>query len=172
MNKLWMALVVALAVAPAPAQRTQVEGVFPDMAVMAPGVGSRTEAGIGALIPWADTLWAIGYVSHNEGEGIGLYAIDDQLRMVRKGEAVTGTYANRLVHWESDQAFIGPYAIHADFCASVDAGVIVGIEPDAVAEGVGVGKSKVKAGITRRAGSSRHGDSAAALACIHKQDAR
>jgi len=45
----------------------QVNGVFPKMTVMADGVGSNSEAGIGALIPWANKLWAIGYVSHIRG---------------------------------------------------------------------------------------------------------
>ena len=50
----------------------QVDGVFPDMTVFAPGAGSRSETGIGALIPWADRRWAIGYVAHISGQGIGL----------------------------------------------------------------------------------------------------
>ncbi|MHC4751528.1 MAG: hypothetical protein ACYTFW_16860 [Planctomycetota bacterium] len=49
----------------------QVNGVFPKLTVMAKGLGSDSEAGIGALIPWADRLWAIGYVSHIKGEGLG-----------------------------------------------------------------------------------------------------
>lgn len=38
----------------------EVKGVFPNLTVMAKGVGSDSEAGIGALIPWGDKLWAIG----------------------------------------------------------------------------------------------------------------
>ncbi|HQN01060.1 MAG TPA: hypothetical protein PLL36_08295, partial [Candidatus Hydrogenedentes bacterium] len=53
----------------------QVGGVFPAMTVYAPGAGSASETGIGALIPWADRLWAIGYVAHIKGAGIGLYEI-------------------------------------------------------------------------------------------------
>ena len=74
----------------------------------------RSEAGIGALIPWADRLWAIGYVAHKEGDGLGLYQVDEQMRFHRVANSVTGTYANRMVHWESEQAFIGPYAIRAN----------------------------------------------------------
>jgi hypothetical protein len=87
--------------------------VFPRMTVMAPGVGSDSETGIGALIPWADRLWAIGYVAHVKGEGIGLYEIDERMRFTKHPASVTGTFANRLVHWESSQAFIGPHAIDA-----------------------------------------------------------
>ncbi len=95
------------------AQRTQVGGVFPDAAVMAPASGSRSEAGIGALIPWADRLWAIGYVAHVKGEGLGLYEVGADLKLTRRPESVTGTFANRLVHWESEQVFLGPHAIDA-----------------------------------------------------------
>ncbi len=102
--------------APAHAQQEpplQIGGAFPHLTVMAPGVGSRTETGIGALIPWADRLWMIGYVAHVEGQGIGLYEVDEKLRMTKHPASVTGTFANRLVHWASDQAFIGPHAIDA-----------------------------------------------------------
>jgi hypothetical protein len=98
----------------AKSQHLQIGGVFPHATVMAHGVGSRTEAGIGALIPWGDKLWAVGYVSHIRGEGLGLYEIDDDLSMKRHAASVTGTFANRLPHWPSDQAFIGPHAVDAD----------------------------------------------------------
>jgi len=89
----------------------QVDGVFPHMAVMSEGVGSRSETGIGALIPWANKLWAIGYVAHIRGKGIGLYEIDEDMTRRLHPAAVTGTFANRMVHWDSNQAFIGPHAI-------------------------------------------------------------
>jgi len=81
-----------------------VNGVFPKLTVMAKGVGSDSEAGIGALIPWAQKLWAIGYVSHIKGEGIGLYEISDDMTMRRHPASITGTFANRMVHWPSGQA--------------------------------------------------------------------
>ncbi|MEQ1822316.1 MAG: hypothetical protein ABL949_07395 [Fimbriimonadaceae bacterium] len=85
--------------------------VDPAMVVRAPGVGSDSEAGIGALIPWADKLWAVGYVAHIRGEGLGLYEVNAKMEFKRRTESVTGTYANRYIHWPSKQAFIGPYAI-------------------------------------------------------------
>jgi hypothetical protein len=91
-----------------------VNGVFPKLTVMAKGLGSDTEAGIGALIPWAQKLWAVGYVAHIRGQGLGLYEISDDMTMRRHPASVTGTFANRLPHWPSGQAFIGPYAIDAD----------------------------------------------------------
>jgi hypothetical protein len=95
-------------------QPIQVNGVFPKMAVMAKGLGSDSEAGIGALIPWADKLWATGYVAHIKGQGLGLYEISDDMTMRRHPASVTGTFTNRMPHWESGQAFIGPHAIDAD----------------------------------------------------------
>ncbi|MHC4462954.1 MAG: hypothetical protein ACYS30_16225 [Planctomycetota bacterium] len=92
----------------------QVKGVFPKMAVLAKGIGSDSEAGIGALIPWAEKLWAIGYVSHIKGKGLGLYEISDDMTMRKHPASVTGTFANRMVHWPSEQAFIGPHAIDAE----------------------------------------------------------
>lgn len=92
----------------------QVDGVFPNMTVYAPGAGSNSETGIGALIPWADRLWAIGYVAHIKGEGIGLYEIRDNMTMHLHPQAVTGTFANRLIHWETEQAIIGPHLIDAE----------------------------------------------------------
>jgi hypothetical protein len=89
----------------------RVGNVFPSMTVMAHGVGSDSETGIGALIAWADRLWAVGYVAHIRGEGIGLYEIAEDMSFRRHPASVTGTFANRLVHWESSQAFIGPHAI-------------------------------------------------------------
>jgi hypothetical protein len=90
-----------------------VDGVFPRLTVMAPGVGSKSETGIGALIPWADKLWAIGYVAHIEGSGIGLYEISEDMNMHLHPASVTGTFANRMVHWETEQAVIGPHVIDA-----------------------------------------------------------
>lgn len=96
------------------AENPSIGGVFPKMTVFAEGVGSNTETGIGALIPWADKLWAIGYVAHIRGDGIGLYEISDDMTMRKHPESVTGTFANRMVHWESNQAIIGPHVIDPD----------------------------------------------------------
>jgi hypothetical protein len=99
-----------------PAQQSappRVGNVFPHLTVRAPGAGSRSEAGIGALIPWADRLWMVGYVAHVRGEGLGLYEIGDDLAMRRHAASVTGTFANRFVHWSSAQVFLGPHAIDA-----------------------------------------------------------
>jgi len=73
----------------------------------------RTECAPGALFGWADRLWSVAYVSHRAatGVGCGLYEITPDLEMIKRPESVVGTYANRMAHFESNQLFIGPYAI-------------------------------------------------------------
>lgn len=73
----------------------------------------RTEAGIGAIMPWANRLWAVTYVAHMTptGSGTGLFSIDDDLNLEKHPESVVGTYANRLLHGPSDQLIIGPHII-------------------------------------------------------------
>ncbi len=88
-----------------------IEHVPLHFAVRADGAGSDSETGIGALIPWANRLWAVGYVAHIRGSGIGLYEIRDDLSWRLHPESVTGTFANRLVHWRSKHVVIGPHVI-------------------------------------------------------------
>jgi hypothetical protein len=75
----------------------------------------RSESGVGALLPWADSLWAVTYNSHKAGtgSGLGLYRIAADMNTVERVHVHNGTHANRMVHKESNQAFIGPYAIDA-----------------------------------------------------------
>ena len=93
--------------------KAQVGNVFPHITVHAPGAGSTSETGIGALLPWADRLWAVGYVAHLRGPGIGLHELTGDFRWRLHLKSVTGTFANRLVHWPSQQAIIGPHLIEA-----------------------------------------------------------
>jgi hypothetical protein len=90
-------------------------GVVPGLAVKAELLPTRSECGVGALMPWADRLWMTTYVSHRArtGRNYSLYEIDGQLRMKRRAESVAGTYANRMVHYPSQQLFIGPHVIDA-----------------------------------------------------------
>src|SRR4030042_2033921 len=82
----------------------QINGVFPNLTVMAKGIGSDSEAGIGALIPWAEELWAVGYVAHIRGEGLGLYEISEDMTMRGHPAAGSGSFSNRMVHWTARQA--------------------------------------------------------------------
>jgi len=90
----------------------QISGVMPSLA-MTPNHFPRTEAGTGALMPWANRLWIVTYVAHltRTGSGTGLYEIDENLRIKKHHASVVGTYANRLVHGPSNQLIIGPYVI-------------------------------------------------------------
>ncbi len=89
-------------------------GVVPSLCLKA-GLGPpRTECGVGALMPWADRLWAASYVSSRKsGVGTGLYEIDENLRMRKRPESVTGVFTNRFVHFPSNQLIIGPHVIDA-----------------------------------------------------------
>jgi hypothetical protein len=88
-----------------------INGVFPNLTILGTSDKDRSESGIGALIPWADKLWMIGYVAHIQGSGIGLYEISDNMTMVKRPESITGIFANRMIHNPSEQAIIGPYFI-------------------------------------------------------------
>jgi hypothetical protein len=89
-----------------------ISGVYPHLALFnAPDEG---ECGIGAIVPWAGKLWAITYGPHfPEGSPDQLWAIDPHLRLEARPESVGGTPAGRMIHVESQQLFIGPYAIDA-----------------------------------------------------------
>jgi hypothetical protein len=88
----------------------QINGVFPSLSVVA-GSNNRSEAGIGAMLPWADRLWLVAYVSHIKGEGTGLYWIDEKMQMHKHPASVVGTFANRYIHNATDQAILGPHLI-------------------------------------------------------------
>lgn len=97
-------------------QLLHVDGTFPGLSVRADLTPARTECGIGALMPWAERLWLVTYVSHkaSTGNGTGLYEIDDNLQMRRRPESLVGTYANRMIHSASNQLIIGPHLIDAN----------------------------------------------------------
>ena len=90
-----------------------ISGVIPTLAVKAKHHPARSETGIGALMPWADRLWFVTYVAHTRltGDGTGLFYVDDAMRLTKHRASVVGTYANRMIHAESSQLFIGPHAI-------------------------------------------------------------
>ena len=96
----------------ASAQQLPVSGIYPHLAMTA-GHYPRTEAGTGALMPWANRLWVITYVAHltPTGSGTGLYEIDNNMALKKHPASVVGTYANRLIHTQSMQLSIGPYLI-------------------------------------------------------------
>ena len=93
-----------------------ISGVFPHLAVKAGHHPKRTETGIGALMPWANRLWFVTYVAHKSsaGSGTGLFQVDDDLNIRKHPASRVGTYANRIIHGESDQLIIGPHAIDTE----------------------------------------------------------
>jgi hypothetical protein len=86
-------------------------GRYPHLAVY----NSGGECGIGAVVPWAGRLWLITYTQHSPGGSDDkLYEIDADLQMTVRPESIGGTPASRMIHRESNQLFIGPYAIDAE----------------------------------------------------------
>lgn len=93
-----------------------VSGVIPAYAQIADLGPPRSECGVGCLMPWAGRLYILNYVSHRKqtGTGTSLRVIDESYRMTVHPEGTDGTYANRMVHFESNQLIIGPHVITAD----------------------------------------------------------
>jgi hypothetical protein len=89
----------------------QVSGIYPHLAYY----NNEGECGTGAVVPWADRLWVITYGPHLPfGSSDKLYEITPELEQIVRPESIGGTPANRMIHKESSQLFIGPYAIDAN----------------------------------------------------------
>lgn len=87
----------------------EISGRYPHLAMFNRG----GECGIGAIVPWAGRLWAVTYSPHSPygNDHDGLYEITPDLKLIKRKESIGGTPANRMIHRESNQLFIGPYAI-------------------------------------------------------------
>ena len=93
-------------------------GVLPRLSVTADsapavafGLPKRSEAGIGALMPWADRLYMLSYLSvPGYGAGTGLYEIDEDLRIAKVANH-SSVFANRMIHHWTDSVIMGPYVI-------------------------------------------------------------
>ena len=93
-----------------PARPVEVSGIYPHLAYF----NTSGECGTGAVVPWADRLWIVTYAPHKpKGSDDQLYEIDSALRITARPESVGGTPANRFIHRESQQLFIGLHAIDA-----------------------------------------------------------
>jgi hypothetical protein len=89
----------------------QISGIYPHLAYY----NNESECGTGAVVPWAGRLWVITYGAHLPfGSSDKLYEITSALEQIVRPESIGGTAANRMVHKESNQLFIGPYAIDAN----------------------------------------------------------
>ena len=86
----------------------QFSGIYPHLA----NYNNEGECGTGAVVPWADRLWVVTYGPHLPfGSSDKLYEISPDLNRIIRPESIGGTPANRMIHKESNQLFIGPYAI-------------------------------------------------------------
>jgi len=94
---------------PVAAKPKQVSGIYPHLTMY----NNSGECGTGAVVPWAERLWVITYSPHSpRGSGDKLYEITPELVQIIRPESIGGTPANRMIHRESNQLFIGPYAIN------------------------------------------------------------
>ena len=88
--------------------KDSISGIYPRLAYY----NDEGECGTGAVVPWADRLWVITYGPHLPfGSSDKLYEITPDYRQIVRSESIGGTPANRMIHKESNQLFIGPYAI-------------------------------------------------------------
>ena len=86
----------------------QFSGIYPQLAYY----NNEGECGTGAVVVWAGRLWVITYGPHMpEGSSDKLYEVTPDLKQIIRPESLGGTPANRMIHKESNQLFIGPYAI-------------------------------------------------------------
>lgn len=87
-------------------------GIYPHLAYYN---NEASECGTGAVVPWQDRLWVISYGAANPyGSSDKLYEITPELKQIVRSESIGGTHANRMIHKESNQLIIGPYAINKD----------------------------------------------------------
>lgn len=111
MKRLKMILLAGLLTAGLPVTAQQYpsySGVYPHLAMY----NNEGECGTGAVVPWAGNLWVVTYGPHLPfGSSDKLYEISPSLQQTVRPESIGGTPANRMVHKESNQLFIGPYAI-------------------------------------------------------------
>lgn len=85
-------------------------GIYPSLAMF----NHEGECGTGAVVSWADRLWVVTYAPHApRGSSDKLYEVTPELRQIIRPESIGGTPANRMIHRESQQLFIGPYVIDA-----------------------------------------------------------
>lgn len=89
-------------------------GIFPALTATADSGPKRSECGIGALMPWADSLYMVSYLSvPDAGNGTGLYKISADFQMTKIADH-RSTFANRLLHKETSQIIIGAWIIDTE----------------------------------------------------------
>lgn len=98
------------------AQPRSFSGIYPNLAMY----NNEGECGTGAVVPWNNKLYVITYGPHLPlGSSDKLYIIDEDKQAIVYDQSVGGTPANRMIHKESHQLFIGPYIIDQKGAISV-----------------------------------------------------
>jgi len=104
-------LFAAIAASAEETKPINISGIYPNLAMY----NNEGECGTGAVVPWAGRLWAVTYGPHMvKGSSDKLYEITPELKQIVRPESVGGTHANRMIHRESKQLFIGYHAIGED----------------------------------------------------------
>ena len=103
-------LALAALIQSAAAEPVSLSGIHPQLAMF----NDNGECGTGAVVPWQGKLWVVTYAPHMpKGSDDKLYSVTPDLTQTIHPESIGGTPANRMIHRESDQLFIGPYAVDA-----------------------------------------------------------
>lgn len=93
------------------AEPVQVSGIYPSLAMF----NDENEAGTGAVVAWADSLWVVTYAPHQpRGSTDKLYQVAPDLEQIVRPESIGGTPANRMIHRETNQLVIGPHVIRSN----------------------------------------------------------
>lgn len=109
-RNLFFAFVAAWLANVAGAAPPSLSGIYPHLAMF----NNESECGTGAVVPWAGRLWVVTYAPHKpSGSSDKFYEITPELQQIIRPESSGGTPANRMIHRESQQLFIGPYAVDA-----------------------------------------------------------
>ena len=91
-------------------EKPRISGVYPHLA----HTNNENEVGIGAVVPWAGSLWTNTYGAHHpHGSSDKLRQIDTNWNVVVRPESVGRTPANRMIHVESQQLLLGHHLIDA-----------------------------------------------------------
>lgn len=92
-------------------EKLPISGIYPSLA----SFNNEGECGTGAVVEWAGKLWEISYGPHLPyGSTDKLYEVSKSYQQTIRPESVGGTPANRMIHRESNQLFIGQYVIDAN----------------------------------------------------------
>ncbi|MGO3806932.1 MAG: hypothetical protein ACTJHT_11570 [Sphingobacterium sp.] len=88
--------------------QTSFSGIYPSLAMY----NNEGECGTGALVPWNNKLYVITYGPHLPvGSSDKLYILNKDMTSSVYPNSVGGTPANRMIHKESGNMFIGPYIV-------------------------------------------------------------